>query len=79
MIEAIPENEDKQLFLSLSNTSTNDEKEIPIEILRSKTGKVRMVYGERIRISLADLGCTSPNIIPNARCALEQLHGYGKY
>jgi hypothetical protein len=69
----VPKSDDEQFFVSLSNTTKDDEDEMPVKIQRSKTGKVRMVYGERIRIPLSSLGCTSASITEKARCALESM------
>ena len=54
---ALPPDPDQQRFLSVSGTAVADGGDIPIKIVRSKTDKVRMVYGDQVKMSLARLGC----------------------
>lgn len=72
-LDIVPSDVDEALFLSLSNSSSGQKSDIPIKILRSKTDKVRMVYGDKVKIPLADLGCTLSDPAENARCAMESL------
>lgn len=64
---------DRQAFLSASTPDPDGAPTIPIEILRSATGKVSMVYGEDFRVPLSGQGCSSGSYSQKALCFLDRF------